>query len=187
MSLDAILDDMASGLKTGLPELATAELAGGRFDLAEIRRRSVGLPAAFVACTATRDGSMQYNKFRCRGFFLVVLAVQSRVEGQPVKQDRSHAIVRLLSRALKVIASAKTWGNDEVESIPEKVASLNPYSTSADKNNLALWGITWEQDLALVGDPPPAELPPLTSIHVDYQMVESTNPKDAEDDVDTTE
>lgn len=185
MSLDTILDDMASVLQTKLPELTRASLFGGRMDIEEMRRHSKGLPAAFVACTATRDGSMQYGKFACRGLFVVIIAVRSRPEGQAVPQDRAHNIVRLLSRALKAVASAKNWGNAEVTSVPAKVASTNPYSTKADENGLALWAITWEQDLELIGDPAPAELPDLTEIHADWKMAESTQPEDAEDDIDT--
>lgn len=187
MSLDQVLDSMAGVLATELPELKTSELAGGRFNLEELQRRSKALPAAFVACTATRDGRLQGKKFHCRGFFLVVLAVQSRAEGQPVAQDRARAIASLLGRTMRKIAGAKNWGNAEVSSIPEKVASMNPYSTAADKNNLALWGITWEQDLELADNPAPAAPPDLTSIHADWKMVESTNDEDAEDDVDTTQ
>lgn len=185
MSLDVILDDIAAVLATELPELKTSELAGGRFDLAELQRRSKALPAAFVACTATRDGYKQYGKLHCKGFFLVVLAVQSRAEGQPVAQDRARGIARLLTRAMNKIAGAKDWGNDEVSGIPEKVASMNPYSTAADKNNLALWGITWEQDLELTAEELPVVLPDLIEIHADWQMTESTNDIDAEDDIDT--
>lgn len=185
MSLDTLLDAMATTLKAELPELRTSELAGGRIDLAELQRRSVNLPGAFVACTATRDGLLQYGKFKCRGLFLVVLAVTSRAEGQPFKQDRAHAIVRLLSRALKVVAAADTWGSNEVEGTPDKVASMNPYSAAADKNNLSLFGITWEQDLALTNDGAPAVLPPLTELHTDWKMTESAQPKDAEDNIDT--
>ncbi len=186
MSLDTVLDSIVAGLLLALPdpELKTCELAGGRIDLAEIRRRSTQLPGAFVACTGTRDGSLQFNKLHCRGYFLAVLAVQSRREGQPVTQDRAHGIARLTSRVMHAIASAGFWGNDEVTSKPADIASLNPYSKAADENNLALWGITWEQDLELVGASEPADLGPLTSVHTDWQMAESTQPVDAEDDQD---
>lgn len=185
MSLDTILDSIAGELKAELSELKTSELVGGRVDIEEMRRRSTQLPAAFVCCTATRKGTAQYGKFHCRGFFLVVLVVQSRAEGQPVKQDRAHAIARMVSRALKVIGEAGDWGDNEVVSNPEDISSMNPYSKAADVHGIALWGITWEQDLELKGDPPPADLPDLTSIHTDWKMEESAQPEDAEDDIDT--
>ena len=83
------------------------------------------------------------------------------------------------------IAKAGDWGCEEVDSIPTSISSANPYNSSIDGNNLALWGITWEQDLALVDDDVPAELPDLTSIHAAYTMVESSNEPDAEDEIDT--
>lgn len=186
MSLATILDSIVGVLVAEMPELKTVELAGGRVDLAEMQRRSAQLPGAFVCLTATRKGHWQQGKFYTRAFFLVVLAATSRREGQPVPQDRAHGIARLLTRGLTTIAAAGDWGDAEVYSAPEEVASMNPYSAPADKANLALWGITWEQDIAVVGDPDAAELPPLTSIHTDYLMTESAAPvKDAEDDIDT--
>lgn len=185
MSIATVLDSIIGVLGQQLPELKTVELAGGRVDLAEFQRRSAQLPGAFVTITATRKGRWQQGTFYTRAFFLVVLAATSRREGQPVPQDRAHGIARLLTRGLTKIAAAGDWGDAEVESNPEEVASMNPYSTAVDKANLALWGITWEQDLALVGDPDAADLPDLTSIHADYVMTESTNDLDAEDDIDT--
>lgn len=185
MSLADVLQDIAATLKVQLEELKTSELAGGRFDIEELRRRSQALPAAFVACTGTRDGRLAYGKLECRGLFVVVLAAVSGVEGKPTPQNRAAAITRLLTRAMYKIAGAEDWGNSEVAGNPEKVASANPYSVAADKNGVALWGITWEQDLELTADTEPAELPDLIEIHADWQMVESTNEKDAEDDVDT--
>lgn len=185
MSLDKIVDDIALHLKTALTELRTSELVGGRVDLGELQRRSKKLPAAFVTCVQTRRGSLQYGKLVTTATFVVVLAVQSRVEGQPTPQDRAHGILQLLTRTLLTIASAKTWGNDEVVSVPQDISSDNPYNKGADANGVALWGITWQQDLELVAIPEPADLPDLTSIHVDWSMVESTQPEDAEDDTDT--
>jgi hypothetical protein len=186
VSIDTVIDAMAATLLTELPELRSSELAGGQFDLKEMRRRSVATgPGAFITCTATKDGRLSGNKFACTGFFLVVIAVSSRAEGQALAQDRAHAILRLLGRAMKKIAQAGDWGEAEVTSNPEKIASMNPYGAAADSNNLALWGITWEQDLELIDDPVPAALPDLTSIHVDYSMTESAAAEDAEDDIDT--
>lgn len=185
MSLETLLDDMVAKLATDLPELAACELTGGLVNLTEMRRRSTAFPGAYLTCTATKDGRVQSGKLFCRGYFLLVLAVDSRVEGKPTPQDRAHAIVRLLGRALHKVAAAGNWGNDQVVSKPEKVSSSNPYNAEIDRNNLALWGITWEQDLELVFDAEPAVLPDLTSIHTDYQMTESTNDVDADDEIDT--
>jgi hypothetical protein len=55
---------------------------------------------------------------------------------------------------------------------------------AADEQNLALWGITWEQDLELVQTDEPADLGPLLAIHTDWQMAESSNDVDAEDEQD---
>jgi hypothetical protein len=185
MSLDAVLDSIADYIGAQVSEIKASEVVGGTFDLVEMKRRSAELPAAFTTLTATKDGSIQFGKLYCRGFFLAVLAVSSRAQGQAVPPDRARQIVHLLSRVMIKIADADNFGNAEITSKPARVASMNPYTATIDSNNLALWGITWEQDLELTFDDEPAELPPLTSIHADWQMVESTQPVDAEDEIDT--
>lgn len=185
MSLDTIIGHICGVLRTELPELVTAEMYGGRFDFEEMRRQSRRMPAAFAAWTATRDGTWTFNKFACTGFFVVVLAVESRREGQATTQRRAEAIANLVSRAQVVIAKAGDWGDPEVASNPDKVGASNPYNKPADANNIALAIITWEQDLELTSTPEPAELPPLTSIHADITMEESTHVVDAEDDIKT--
>lgn len=183
MSLDKILDDMATYTQVKLPELKTCELAGGRINLEETGRRSLALPAAYFACTGTRDGRMIGGQFRTRGLFLLVLIVKSNVAGQPVPQDRAHGIARFAGRALAVVAAAKGWGNAEVEGVPERVASTNPYSTAIDKNGVALWGVTWEQQLVLTAVPEPVALDDFLLMNLDYQITPSNPEIDAQDEI----
>jgi hypothetical protein len=183
MSLDAVLDSMAAYTKLKLTELRTSEMAGGRIMLEETQRRSFPLPAAYFACTGTRDGKMIAGKFRTRGLFLLVLIVKSNVAGQPVPQDRAHGIARFAGRALKMVAAAKTWGNAEVEGVPEKVASTTPYSAAIDKHGVALWAITWEQQLVLSDDEVPVPLDDFLLLNAEYQIVPSNPEIDAEDEV----
>jgi hypothetical protein len=168
MSIASIVDTMAAALDLKLPELETCEQVGGRITLEELQDRSRKLPAGFVACMGTRDGEIVANKFKTRGLFLLVLAVQSRKEDGVLPQDKVRAVGRLLSKALYKIAFAKDWGSDEVESRPQKITSLNPYTQAANKNNVALWGITWEQDLSL-SDPGETVLDDFLVAEVDYQ------------------
>ena len=64
-----------------------------------------------------------------------------------------------------------------------KIASVNPYTTSADKNNVALYGITWEQELALTADPGPSPLDDFLLVEADYQVVPSNPEFDAHDPI----
>jgi hypothetical protein len=105
--------------------------------------------------------------------------VSSKAAEGILPADRTRAINRLLSQALVVVASAKNWGSDEVEGPPTKIASVNPYTKSADGNNLALYGITWEQELALVADPLPSPLDDFLVAEVDYQITPSNPEIDA--------
>jgi hypothetical protein len=187
MSLDTILGSIRAGLAAALPELKTVEVSGGNITLAEKGRRSRPLPAAWVFCAGSDDGTLQGNKVRTRATFVVILAVQARVEGQPQKQERQHQIARLAGRALQAVIKAGVWGDPEVESAPRNVDSRNKYTTDADKNDLALWAISWEQNIALADDPPPAELPDLLHIHAEWELQDGTTPAvDAVDDIEFT-
>lgn len=183
MSLDKILDDMATYTALKLTELKTCEMAGGRIHLEETDRRSLKMPAAYFTCTGSRDGRMVAGKFRTKGLFLLVLVVKSNVAGQPVPQDRAHGIARFAGKALAVVAAAKSWGNAEVEGVPEKVSSTNPYSASIDKHGVAIWGITWEQQLALEAVPEPVALDDFLLLKADYQIVPSNPEIDAQDEL----
>lgn len=183
MSLDVILDDIASYMKANMPELKVSEQVGGRFDFAEVKRRSIPTPAAFVTLTGTREGKLQNNKLSCRGYFLLVLVVMSKAENGVSPQDRTRVIHRLLGRAMTVIAAAKDFGNNEVDGRPDIIAASNAYRVEADRNNIALYGITWEQDLLLQpSDPIP--LDDLLLVSADYQIAGSTPEIDAEDEID---
>ena len=176
MSLDTLLDTMVTIIQPALPALKSCEQVGGRIDLAEMLRRSRQLPGAFLALMGTRDGRLINTKLKCQGQFLLVLVVASKAGEGILPADRTRAINRLLSQALYVIASAKDWGSDEVEGPPVKIASVNPYTKSADGNNLALYGITWEQDLALTSDPLPSPLDDF--LYMDEQIqITPSNPE----------
>jgi hypothetical protein len=180
MSIDKILDDIAAHLKTHLPELETSKMSGGRIDLAEVNRRTMKLPAAFVTFTGSRDAKLVANKVQTRGHFLLVLAVRSYAEDQPVPQDRAHAIVRFLGRVLDVVVKAKNWGSSEIQGPPEKTSSTNPYTTSADQEGVALWGVTWEQMLLLVPVDEPTNLVDFLLLDAQHQIVPSNPEIDAE-------
>ena len=179
MSLDTILDSMVAGLKAALPELKTVEQVGGKFSFADLRIRSRTLPGGFLACMGTRDGQVMGNKLSTRGLFVLVLAVKSEAGAQ---NDKVKAMNRLVSKALWKIAFAKNWGDDEVESKPQVVTSLNPYTIAAHEENVSLWGITWEQNISL-GDPGIVVLDDFLLASTDYQVIDTGPPIDAHDNL----
>lgn len=182
MSLDVILDDIASYMKANMSELELCEQVGGKFGYDEVKRRSIKLPAAFVTLTGTREGKILNNKLSCRGYFTMVLVASSKAENGIKPQDRTRVIHQLLGRAMTIIAGAKNWGNEEVDGRPDVIAAANAYRVEADKNNIALYGITWEQDLLLL-PADPLTLDDLLLISTDYQ-IEGSNPEvDAHDDI----
>lgn len=183
MSLDTLLDTMTGVLLPKLPALKSCEQVGGRIDLAELLRRSRPLPGGFLALMGTRDGRLQNNKLKTTGQFLFVVVVASKSADGILPKDRTRAVNRLLHQALFAIATAKDWGSDEVEGPPTRIASVNPYTESADGNNVALYGITWEQELSLGLTTEPDPLPDFLVAEIDYQIVPSNPEIDAHDTV----
>ncbi len=182
MSLDTVLQSIVTGLAAKLPELKTCSQVGGLITLEEMRTRAAQVPAGFVACLSTTDGKILGNKLKTKAKFILVLAVDSRPGGQVLPQDKMNIINRLVSKALFKVAAAKNWGDDEIESSPQKVESRNPYTTASNLHAIALWSIMWEQDLAL-GDPGEAVLDDFLIASTDYQVVETGPPIDAHDDI----
>lgn len=179
MSLDVLLDTMVGIIQPKLPALKSCEQVGGRIDLAEMLRRSKSLPGGFLALMGTRDGRLMGGKLKTTGQFLLALVVASKAGEGILPADRTRAINRLLSQALFIVASAKDWGSPEVEGPPVKISSVNPYTASADKNNVALYGISWEQDLALIFDPLPSPLDDFLYMDEQIQMPDSNPEIDA--------
>lgn len=182
MSIDQILDDIAGYMSANMTELKTSEQVGGRFSFEEVQRRSLALPGAFVTLTGTREGRLINTHLHCRGYFLMVLATAGRAEDGVLPRDRTRAIHRLLGRAMGIVAKAKDWGNSEVDGRPDVISSVNSYKAASDRNNIALFGITWEQDLRLE-DPAPLTLDDLLLVSTDYQVVDTGEPIDAHDDL----
>jgi hypothetical protein len=187
MSLDTLLDTMVGVIQPKLPALKSCEQVGGRIDLAEMLRRSKTLPGGFLALMGTRDGRLLNNKLKTTGMFTLVIVVASKAAEGLLPPDRTRAVNRLLSQALFVIASAKDWGSDEVEGPPVKISSVNPYTKSADGNNLALYGITWEQELASISDPAPSPLDDFLFMEEQIQMPDSNPEIDAAEYVEVQE
>lgn len=184
MSLDTIMNSIATGLATLETALKLSEVVGGQLDFTEMRRRSVRFPGAFVACAALDDVQKFDGVVRCVGRFVVVLVVDGRREDQLEAQDRARASARLAGRVVfKLAASVKNWGNAEVLAAPERVQARNLYSKTADSSNAALWAVTWDQQLLLKQDPPAGELDDFNELAADYQLVKAGEPTkiDAQD------
>lgn len=166
MSLDVIIEDMATSLKALVPEFKVCEPIGGKVGLEQVQDMSRILPAGYVACMGTRDGELYGNKFRTRGLFC--LSVVAKSEVGPSK-DKIKVINKLVGKAIYKIAFANNWGNDEVDGRPQRISSLNPYTQSAHRENVATWMITWEQDLLLLDPGDVVILDDFLVALVDYQ------------------
>lgn len=185
MSLDTILVSIAGVVKTTLPELSSCEVVGGRFSLGDKQRMDRHLPAGFVSCLGTSNATKRGGKVQTVAQFFLGLAHKDLAPANAPRVLRAHAISRLAGRALYAVTYGDTWGHDDVVSEPTNIDSRNLYSIEIDSKGVALWGITWEQTIALeLGTPP--QLDDLLSVGVDWTLHDGSPPAepDAQDLID---
>jgi len=187
VSLDGILDSIATGIASAVQALKTCEVIGGNVDIAEVLRRSRQLPAVFVFCAGSEDAARYQDKVKTRALFVAVAVVKANAEAPPTKNDRARVAARIAGRLLYSIAFGSDWGNAEVDGDPINIDSRNRYTTTSDEKGAAIWAVSWEQMISLSQDPPPDELDDLDKIVATYELQDGTTPAvDAVDEIDLT-
>jgi len=180
MSLTTLCKSIADTLLAKVDGVkGTRGPVGGRVDLAEIRRGiPTQVPAVLVVCTGTRNARLSGgNKVVMVGMFaaFVVLKGKTGPDG-----EREKLIAELAGRVVVRVVQ-ETWGDDQVEGAPQKVDSRNLYTGALDTNDVALWVVTWEQDISLTQDTPPAELDDFNSLLATWDTIGSGPEIDATD------
>lgn len=174
MSLLAFRTAIVTGFTTALPAVKDIKEHAGRFDEAEIKRFATAAPAVRVALLelgdvkALRSGEAAID-VRC-GAFIATKDTQAQ------KRDKGAlAIVGELAKAIP----ENTWGLEYAQN-PKTIRASNLYSGSIDRLGIALWAITWNQQVHL-GGIDPTTLDAFTKFHAEYdvaQTVDTVNPTD---------
>lgn len=164
MSLLALRTAIVNGLAAQLgASVRSVEAIAGRIDDAELKRMLANAPAAFVAVLgvpeADRNRSGQYE---LTATVVVFLATASR-PGSP-----RDAAALTLATALLQIVPTNAWGLADANE-PQGIRAENLYSTALDKQGLALWAVTWRQEIC-VGGLDPATLVDFKTFHADWAV-----------------
>jgi hypothetical protein len=148
MSLTAYRAAVVAGLKTlggEAPLFRSVEPHGGRFDLEELKRFGALAPAARVAVLALRPAQELSS-----GRLLVTVRCATFVATRDLPAlPRDVAALALVDAVLLAI-EGNFWG-DAAARRPAGLGAENLFGTTQDRTGVALWAVTWEQQVLLGG------------------------------------
>ena len=174
MSLQGVRASIVDRLQSALGGAARAKAHGGRFSLAELKRHAVQGPAVLVACLGVvklTPAAAGVEALCAWGAFVVCA-------DKPLL-PRDAAALGLVSAMLPLVPG-QTWERDDVDQ-PRQVRADNLYTSELDKEGVALWALTWQQEITL-GQVDPATLDAFLTAHVDYDINQDGS-ADAADDI----
>lgn len=149
-SILTLRDAIVGKLRVALPQVSV-EPHGGAFDVDELKRVAALAPAIRVAIIGARsvkpqaDGSIALPL----DFAAVLMTKDTAMAGQGVTRRDTAALA--LGSALAVCVNGNRWGVRGVGA-PAAVTLRNEFSGEIDNLGVALWQLTWTQDLLLGAD-----------------------------------
>lgn len=144
MSTVAVRTAIVNTIRTALG--ATAKHVGahsGRFDAGELARVSVNAPAVFISALA-QSGINNSNGSSSATVSWAAFVVTTNVPQVP--RDVSALLVVDI---LKRVIPDNRWGlEEEAESLPKNIQAQNLFSADIDARGVAMWALSWQQDIA---------------------------------------
>jgi hypothetical protein len=129
-------------IKAGVTTFKTVDVHGGRFGADSLRRYAALAPAALVA-------NLGISGFEEDGSELVAVCrwgvyVLTRGSSQISRDSQALALIE----ALAILVRGNFWG-DTARSRPKNISAENLFSGELDKSGVALWAMTWAQELEI--------------------------------------
>lgn len=138
-----------SAIRAALPELQ--EVAGhpGRFDLGELKRIAMRAPAvrlAIIGAPAIAERSDERLQMDVSLAAFVITRDAPRLPRDEAALNIVEAIVRLVS--------LNQWGRQQQDVdfgllLPREMRAENLYSGEVDRRGVALWAVSWRQQIIL--------------------------------------
>ncbi|MDH5185173.1 MAG: DUF1834 family protein [Gammaproteobacteria bacterium] len=176
MTLLELRAAIVANIKAAFPTLKTCDGHAGRFDLTELKRISTRAPAVYVACLAI--GSAEENGDISAEISWAAYVI-TRDEPTVKRDESALAIVH----ALIAHIPGNRWELDDAETRPVAIRAQNLYSASIDKQGIAMWAITWRQQMNLGGAVNLAELNAFVTVHADHSLAPGNDEPAAIDEV----
>ncbi len=156
----AIIEQLTEALPDGFPQ----EVRGhrGQFNsLKEIQKIAVRKTTALVACRGFTNANADYGETVATVQWVIFVLTQ---EGRQPRDELAGAIV---NNVLKLLPN-NDWG--VAKSNPEKINGRNITSGDIDKAGMALWAITWQQDMPIDSQLSMADLDDFLLAHGDKDL-----------------
>lgn len=172
--LTQLLDAVAAGIATAAsmpPE--SVRVHGGDVTAEETDRWAVKLPAVLVTWlggTETQD--LGGTKLGTYSLNAVIVTKDQIGTGR-------HAAIAALEPAVRAAVVSNLWGLSFTQA-PDRVRSLNRYSSALDERGLALAVVAWEQTIEFEDDPS-VTLVPFETLFVEYDLAPTDTVIEASD------
>jgi hypothetical protein len=163
MSLVDLRTAVITAIQTALPSLKEVKAHGGRFSLEELKAASARAPSVRVACLGFSDIASTEVGVKAQtvwGAFVIA--------GDQAQAHRDALALTIVS-ALALLVPGNCWGLDATVDQARQVRADNLFSRDLDKNGVALWAVTWRQEVDIAGSDL-TELNDFVLCHVDYDI-----------------
>ena len=174
MNLLQFRDEVEAARKAGLPAGTHVESHPGRLDETELRRIAARAPAAHVAVlgvlSAEKDNSGRVEVDASMAVFLATKAAPGTAR---------DAAMLVLSTAALILIPDNLWGLEETQH-PRDIRGQNLFTGTLEKQGVALWGITWRQQVT-VDELDDSLLDDLKTVHADWDVGETAGTPEPED------
>ena len=141
-ALDRIVAAVAAEVSAGV----TVKRIGGAFDATEIRRHVTVAPAVLVACL----GLSEYSRRSMHGWAAKADFAAYILTRDTPAETRDRSALTLAAETLQQVVRAN-WGDPTSFGLPDAqgTEASNLYSGDIDSIAVALWAVTWRQNLYL--------------------------------------
>lgn len=157
---------VADTLRERLPQSVTVHMHGGVFDLPELRKYAVKLPAIVVS--PIEGGSVKRAGPTARAELVMGLYAIGRHAPTPVGTGDEQCI-RICETVLQFLPTV-TFGATPYGTAPADIRMENLYAGDLDKLGVRLWGITWKTAIDLDVPDSCTALDDFLRLHADYDI-----------------
>lgn len=177
MKLLAQRTAIVAALEDALPKTVDCNSHGGRFSVDDLKRIAQRTPAVRVGCLAIRD-MVSDNA----GGIDITVVWGVFVITTDTPQFSRDAAALILVAAIAALVPDNRWAAIASDN-PAAARGDNLYSGQLENVGVALWAITWQQQLTL-DKQDLANLDAFQTLHVDFNLAPKDDSIDGQTDID---
>lgn len=166
---EAIVNDIKVNAFSGVAGI-TVQSHAGRFDAAELQRIATQSPAIHIACLSVTEIDQGIDGISATLTWGAFITAKDK-PGTP-RDVGALAIVNALVRYVP----GQRWNLDQSEGRPHRINANNLYAASIDKLGVAMWAVTWQQQMCLGGGEEINELAPFITYNATHQLADGQEP-----------